>query len=81
MEKYYKLISKSYKINSKFKKLKNYAIVDYLASQIANIFIPIFLILKVNPNKITAIDLFFSFLTVILVNVSGLKLTQKEIVL
>lgn len=78
---YYKLISKSYKINSKFRKFKNLAIVDYLAGKIANIFIPIFLILKINPNKITAINIFLSFLTVILVNISEGKFFGYALVL
>jgi len=67
---YYKLILKSYKINSKNRKLKNIALADYFASKIANIFIPFFLILKISPNKITAINIFFSFFTIILINIS-----------
>ena len=39
---YYKLISKSYKINSRSRKFGDVALSDYLASKIANIFIPIF---------------------------------------
>ena len=60
---YYKLILKSHKINSKFRNFKNLALADYFASKIANIFIPFFLILKIHPNKITAINIFFSFLS------------------
>ena len=68
---YFKLILKSYKINSKIRKFKNLALADYLASKIANIFIPFFLIFKIHPNKITTINIFFSFLTIILVNISN----------
>ena len=67
---YYKLVSKSYKINSKIRKFKQLAVADYLASKIANIFIPIFLILKINPNKITIINILLSLITIILVNIS-----------
>ena len=66
---YYKLVSKSYKINSKIRKFKQLAVADYLASKIANIFIPIFLILKINPNKITIINILLSLITIILVNI------------
>tara|TARA_Y100000590_G_C15704091_1_gene1007917 strand:- start:880 stop:1614 length:735 start_codon:yes stop_codon:yes gene_type:complete len=68
---YFKLISKSYKINSKYRKFKNISICDYLSSKIANIIIPFFLILKINPNQITVLNIFFSFLAIVLVNAAG----------
>ena len=68
---YFKLISKSYKINSKYRKFKNESVCNYLSSKIANIIIPIFLILKINPNQITALNIFFSFLAIVFVNAAG----------
>jgi|TARA_B100001964_G_C14091035_1_gene534784 phosphatidylglycerophosphate synthase len=78
---YYKLILKSHKINSKFRNFKNLALADYFASKIANIFIPFFLILKIHPNKITAINIFFSFLTLILINISNGEFFSHAIIL
>ena len=70
---YYKLICKSAGINSKVREFKNVSIVSYLVSRIANIFIPIFLILKIKPNIITLINVLLSFVTIVLVNVLGGK--------
>jgi phosphatidylglycerophosphate synthase len=78
---YFKLILKSHKINSRSRKIKSIALGDYIASKIANIFIPFFLILKISPNKITTINIFFSFLTIILVNISKGEFFRYAIIL
>ena len=63
---YYNLLIKSFKTNSKKVTLKTSSFSAFIINRLSNLFVPIFIILKIKPNTITVLNFFVCILSLIL---------------
>jgi phosphatidylglycerophosphate synthase len=64
---YNSLLIKSYNINCKYRNFQSVSLINFILNRFANIFIPIFFILKIKPNIVTIINFIFILTSLILI--------------